>query len=175
MSELGRCPASKCLAVLKVPLPLPSSTLMLSLSRLATTRSCFAVAVEVRDAQRHRSSADREVHRGLEGAVAVAQQHADGVAPGVGHGQVELAVAVEVPHRHGARRGPGGEVDGAAAKVPLPLPSSTLTLSLPALATARSGLPSPLKSPTATEIGRVPGGEVDGGLRRCRRRCPAAR
>ena len=41
----------------------------------------------------------------------------------------------------------------AAWKVPLPLPSSTLTLSLPSLATARSGLPSPLKSPTATDDG----------------------
>ena len=36
--------------------------------------------------------------------------------------------------------------------MPLPLPSSTLTLSLSTLAVARSSLPSPLKSPTATEI-----------------------
>src|SRR5438105_1394558 len=38
-------------------------------------------------------------------------------------------------------------------KVPLPLPSSTLTLLLTALTTTRSGLPSRLKSPTATEWG----------------------
>ena len=36
------------------------------------------------------------------------------------------------------------------------MPSSTLTLPLVLLATARSVLPSPLKSPTATDLGLTP-------------------
>ena len=40
-----------------------------------------------------------------------------------------------------------------AWKVPLPVPNSTLTVPSPALTVARSALPSPLKSPTATETG----------------------
>src|SRR3989442_1594166 len=44
----------------------------------------------------------------------------------------------------------------AARKVPSPLPSSTETMLEPKLATARSGLLSPLKSPTATEKGPLP-------------------
>src|SRR5207253_762750 len=44
----------------------------------------------------------------------------------------------------------------ADAKAPSPLPSSTETVLDPRLATARSSLPSPLKSPTATENGLVP-------------------
>src|SRR3989442_14312970 len=43
-----------------------------------------------------------------------------------------------------------------ACKVPSPLPSSTETSLESKLATARSGLPSPLKSPTATESGDRP-------------------
>src|SRR3989440_11987330 len=41
-------------------------------------------------------------------------------------------------------------------KVPSPLLSSTETVLESKLATARSGLPSPLKSPTATETGLAP-------------------
>src|SRR5439155_11825128 len=43
-----------------------------------------------------------------------------------------------------------------APKLPVPVPSSTATLLDPLRATARSGRPSPLKSPTATEDGRDP-------------------
>jgi hypothetical protein len=39
----------------------------------------------------------------------------------------------------------------AALKVPSPLPNRIVTLLLPALAITRSGTPSPLKSPTASE------------------------
>src|SRR5437879_9731988 len=44
----------------------------------------------------------------------------------------------------------------AGGKVPSPLPSNTETVLDPALATARSGLPSLLKSPTATDQGAPP-------------------
>ena len=40
--------------------------------------------------------------------------------------------------------------------MPSPLPKSTLTSLLSWFATTRSGLPSPLKSPTATETGYDP-------------------
>ena len=39
---------------------------------------------------------------------------------------------------------------------PLPFPNNTLTLLLPELAVTMSGLPSPLTSATATEVGFVP-------------------
>src|SRR5882757_2065757 len=52
-------------------------------------------------------------------------------------------------------------VDGlaAAVNVPSPLPKRTVTVLLKVFATARSDLPSPLKSPTATDSGLLP---VDG-------------
>src|ERR1051325_7367409 len=56
-------------------------------------------------------------------------------------------------------RGPelvaSGEVD-AGLKSPIPLPSRMVILLEVVFAVARSGLPSRLKSPTATEIGKVP-------------------
>ena len=55
-----------------------------------------------------------------------------------------------------------------------PLPSSTDTLLELWLATARSGLPSPLKSALVTETGVRAGGEVGLGAEACRRRCRAA-
>src|SRR5260370_1428511 len=48
-------------------------------------------------------------------------------------------------------------VPRAAANPPNPFPTSTVTLLLPQVAVARSGMPSPLKSPTTTESGRDPG------------------
>src|SRR5262249_5073104 len=51
----------------------------------------------------------------------------------------------------------------ASWKVPSPLPSSTVTVPGKAeLATARSGTPSPLKSPTATELGLTPASKLSG-------------
>src|SRR6266508_4342126 len=44
----------------------------------------------------------------------------------------------------------------AAPKLPVPVPRTIDTLSEPQLAVARSGLPSPLKSPTTTGTGLVP-------------------
>ena len=50
---------------------------------------------------------------------------------------------------------------GVAQLLPSPLPKSTLTLALPKLATARSGLPSPLRSATATQKRAPPGAGED--------------
>ena len=44
--------------------------------------------------------------------------------------------------------------------MPSPLPSSTLTVLSTALATTRSGLPSPFRSATATELGLEPTAKV---------------
>src|SRR5262249_27969108 len=54
---------------------------------------------------------------------------------------------------------------GAAAKPPRPLPRRILTLLLPELATAKSSLPSPLKSPTATDWGKEPTGKGPTGVK----------
>ena len=53
----------------------------------------------------------------------------------------------------------------AALKLPVPSPNKIDTLSEPMLATARSCLPSPLKSPTATELGRLPVPKLVGALK----------
>lgn len=47
-----------------------------------------------------------------------------------------------------------------AMKVPSPLPRSTVIVLLPALATARSGMPSPLKSAVTIPIGSSPVGKL---------------
>ena len=91
----------------------------------------------------------------LEGAVAVAQQHRHVVGAGVGDGQVGAAVAVEVPRHEGVWPGPR-RVRTWFWKVPSPLPSNTDTSLEPALATARSVRPSPLKSPATRAYGSVP-------------------
>src|SRR5262249_18344822 len=51
-----------------------------------------------------------DVGGGLEGAVAVAEEHADVIAPLVGSGNVEAAVAVDVGDHHIVRVLAGGEV-----------------------------------------------------------------
>ena len=73
----------------------------------------------------------------------------------VGHGQVDLAVAVEIAHCDG----PGPIADGIVAlglECPVTVAQQNAHVLLPSLATARSVLPSPLKSPTATEYGSLP-------------------
>ena len=116
----------------------------------------LAVAVEVPHRHGIRISPRGEVDGAAKVPLPVPSSIDDVVANEVGHGQVLLAVAVEVPHRHGTRAQSPRRSWTAAAKVPLPVPSSIDTLPLQRLATARSCLPSPLKSPTATEQGPVP-------------------
>src|ERR1039457_7621042 len=50
----------------------------------------------------------------------------------------------------------------AGLNVPSPLPSRILTLLVVELVTARSAMPSPLKSPTATALGPPPTGKLTG-------------
>src|SRR5439155_2065428 len=66
----------------------------------------LAVAVEVAHGHGLRVRTDVDVGGGLEGAVAIAQQHAH--VTGVGDRQVELAVFVEVADREGLRVGAAG-------------------------------------------------------------------
>ena len=76
-------------------------------------------------------------YRGLEGAIAVAQQHRHGAVVFVGDGQVELAVAGEVA-RHDRASGPpptgigsNGAEDGVTVEVSVnaPLPPLSRTWS----------------------------------------------
>ena len=71
-----------------------------------------------------------------------------------------LAVAVQVADRD--RWVPKLRFDSRPwpGSVPSPLLSSTVTVSASVFAVARSGLPSPFRSPTATESGCVPGAVV---------------
>jgi hypothetical protein len=71
-----------------------------------------AIAVEVPHRHGLRPAPDVVVHGGLEGAVAVAQQHAHGITVEEGCDQVLPAVAVEVSHRHGLRSVPDVVVQG---------------------------------------------------------------
>ena len=96
--------------------------------------------------------------RGRPGAVVF--NSTDTVLELVRHGQVGLAVAVEVPHRHGVRGRARGEGlagrKGWRGRPGAVVFNSTDTVSESEFATARSGLPSPLRSPTATEYGAMP-------------------
>ena len=65
----------------------------------------------------------------------------------VGDGEVEPAVAIEVARHEGDRPIVRPRTARAVWKVPSPLPRNTETVSENELATTRSALPSPLKSP----------------------------
>ncbi len=74
----------------------------------------------------------------------------------VGRDDVELAVAVEVGRRDRVSKPLANAVD-RAANVPSPRPGRTFTDPDPRLAAVtRSGMPSPVKSPTATAQGEPP-------------------
>ena len=88
---------------------------------------------------------------GLEGAIALAQQHRNRVVAKFGHREIGNTVAVEVSHGYAlviARR-----VGHLRLKVPLPLPSTIDRRFDTLSATARSMLPSRLKSAATTESG----------------------
>ena len=118
-----------------------------------------AVAVDVCHRHCRRPLADREGLRGQKSAVALAQQHTHAVRTengSVGDDEIGDAVAVDVCHRQRSRgrcrRGRPAE----AGKSPSPLPSSTLTVLSPSLRVMMSGLPSSLRSATATATGSAP-------------------
>ena len=87
----------------KVPSPLPSSTdTVPSCSEFATARSSWPSPLKSPATMADGIRPHRVGDRGLERAVAVAQQHRHVVAvAGVGDGQVEVAVAVEVARHDG--------------------------------------------------------------------------
>jgi hypothetical protein len=111
------------------------------------------------DRYRCRSAADGERLLGLEAAIPATQQHRHGVGVEIGGRQVGLPVAVEIPPV--TENGPPPTANVCWVwKLPSPLPNNTDTLLSLRLATARSSLPSPLKSATPTEIGRLPTANV---------------
>ena len=120
-----------------------------------------AVAGQVGHRRPARAAADGEGLLHAEGAVAVAQEHAHGVAAGVGRHEVGPAVAVEVGHRHGGGRGTDGHglprLEGAVAVAQLHGHRSPAARRLVMM----SSLPSPLRSATATEYLFSPSAERD--------------
>src|SRR2546421_368161 len=106
-TDTGSFPVVKIWAAWNVPSPLPSNTFT-SLPPLS------AVMMSRRPLPRSAPAPDRGFKpvgkgaRGLKGAVAVAQQHADVAASGVGRDDVEAAVS-QVRHRHRLWRCPRRE------------------------------------------------------------------
>ena len=93
------------------------------------------------------SDPDRVGDLGLERAVAVAQQHRHACRSLVGDGQVEVAVAGEVP-RHDARPGCDPDrVGDRGLERAVAVAQQDRDGVEPSLATARSSWPSPVKSP----------------------------
>ena len=187
---MGPVPVAKVCLAAKEGVAAPgavvfSSTDTLLSPWLATTRSGLpsplrsATATErgVRSRWR-RSALGGEGGRGRSRRRRV-QQHRHRGGAVVGDDEVGLAVAVEVADRHGVRRlsrwrsPPWWRRRAWSRPAPSCSAAPTRVLS-PRLATTRSGLPSPLRSPTATEIGADPGGEGllggEGGRGRARRR-----
>ena len=108
----------------------------------------LAIAVEVGHAAENRF-VQTNMFRTVEAAVAVSQKHAHRAALEIGCNQIELPVAVQVPDDDDAGFAAGGVVNGPLERTAT-LPSSTLTPPSRELwATARSMLPSPLKSAAA--------------------------
>jgi hypothetical protein len=56
------------------------------------------VAIELAHGYVYRVTVDKEILRRLEGAIAVAQQHGNGVVKMVGNHQIQLAIFIEVAH-----------------------------------------------------------------------------
>jgi hypothetical protein len=56
----------------------------------------LAVAIEVSNRRDNRSLADTVVHGGLERSITVTQENADVVAIGIGHGQVQFMILIEI-------------------------------------------------------------------------------
>src|SRR5207248_1380380 len=69
----------------------------------------MAVAIKVAHGHRDRMGAGGVALGGLEGTVALAQQDRHGAIrkDGVGHGEVEMAIAIKIPHRQRAGMGAG--------------------------------------------------------------------
>ena len=112
----------------------------------------LAVAVEVADRDRARGPADGQVDPGPEGAVAVAQQHAEGAwLFAVTRSRAPLRSKSPAATERGVW--PTGRIRWFGWNEPSPLPSRTSTAGPagPGVFRATSGRPSPLKSPTATD------------------------
>src|SRR5579872_4453026 len=113
-----------------------------------------AIPIEVACCNRVRIGASRVVDAGLETAIPVADKHTHIVAAGIGNDQVQFLVSGQICSNNGVGYIACAIVDRcleSAAAVPY----STLTvLPLPAV-TAMSGRPSPLKSPTVTDVGKA--------------------
>ena len=140
-----------------MPLPLPSRT-------LAVLAPVSAVTMSLLPSPFKSATATEEGPSGVKGllgpkrAIAVAEQHARRVAANIRGYQVLLAIAVEVAHGDRPRLGSSAEVllglkrsvavaEQNARRVAVEQTKSAATKSL---------LPSPLKSPTATEEGPLP-------------------
>ena len=134
----------------------------------------LTIAVEVADAEGGGSRRGIEPALGLERAVAATQQHRDVGRGIVRHDHVGEAVVVHIDDHQVTpcaqkaldELSAGGECEGADAelpgawKVPSPLPRKTLIVLDNVLETTRSGLPSPLRSPTAMCEGPNPSGSM---------------
>ena len=139
----------------------------------------LAVAVQVADRDRVGTASGCVVELGGEGAVALVQQHGDGVLRRVfATARSGLPSPFRSPIATEKGRAPVAIVE-LGRKVPSPLLSSTETVSAPRFAVARSGLPSPFRSPIATESGGTSSYVAPRGGERRRRsgeqRCDAER
>ena len=86
--------------VLERTVPLPLIDAHRVLQRACHSEVKKTIAVEVSHGYGGRSAAGRVLRGGLEGAIAIAQQHTDPTRSGIiGSGEIEDAVAVKVPHR----------------------------------------------------------------------------
>src|SRR5262249_30978839 len=108
---------------LKSPIP-PAEQYLHVVAACTPVRDCqVEVAVLVEVARRESPNLRSATHEGLdlilEGAVPAAEQAGNIPGGGVGRGQVEDAVAIEVAGQQPARRGPGG-VSAGVLKRPIP-------------------------------------------------------
>jgi hypothetical protein len=123
------------------------------------------VAVSIKLSVSERHATRHRVHHGLlEGPIAIAKKHVrrrGGLHRStVGHGQIQLAVSVEIRGANGQRGvSAAGERSRLAERaIPQAQQNGDLPLSLlPPFTEARSKFPSPLQSPAARQIDRKTG------------------
>ena len=113
-TERGRVPTAKLAAGSKAPAPLPRRTETLLLVWFATARSGLPSPLRSPMARESGFVPAAKIVAGAEGAGAGAQEGRDVVAEMIRHGQVELAVAVEVADGDGLRVRPHCQVRGGA-------------------------------------------------------------
>ena len=126
-------------------------------------RSGFAIAVEVTNREREGVKTGGVTDGGRERSVSIAEKDRNVVGEIVDHREIAFAVAIEVADGNLKRLRSGSVADGSGERAVSVAQENRNEVRAGASATARSLMPSPLRSAAATDIRRRSGGIVHRG------------